>query len=64
MHPLRKTFDLYNSNLFELSAALKRAGGNPEIILASKHFKEVMAVLAANSIRIEPEFMEGNSDGR
>ncbi|OHD24967.1 MAG: hypothetical protein A2Y38_20275 [Spirochaetes bacterium GWB1_59_5] len=54
MHPLRLTFDLYNSNYAELAATLTDAGANAAAVLSSEEFKEVMAVLASNNISIEP----------
>lgn len=57
MHPLRKVFDLYDSNMAELGSALAAAGGDSKLILQSDEFKEVMAVLAANNIVIEPRYV-------
>lgn len=49
--------DIWESNRFEITTALRQAGGNSEMLIEQTPWRVVLSTLAKNNIRIEARYI-------
>ena len=62
MSNIRTALQLNTYNVLELVKAVAEAGGHPCIFTDELTLKELMAILAQNSIKLTAVHMKGNKD--